>query len=848
MATDSSGSPPDVSVTATVAAPIDKVWALFRPFGAETADWWKIYEWMKLDAPGVDEVGAVRSFKTLTGRTYKERLITRDDATHVEQYQLVEVSPAVPTLTDIVTTVEMTARGPDVTEVRWSSVITVGGVFKGQIKGVQEETYRNAIQFLDRHFHPSLGKVDVTVVAVRDVARSGLFYPDPYVVVELDDGPAQRTGIKPRSTHPMFGESFQFELLSLGGVLQFSVWDANIGRDDALGVATIDLHGIPAGQKVTRTVKLEQAKSGEIDVAFTLSLKEGETLAYSADVQKEQYAMHIMAAMAKVQADVVQVVQQLAGGEERTYRYARYGRHPQIPDVPLEELPRMVAGLPRGEILSPNKLSRMMERATEYLYSQLDFLKRLETAVQTKSDPFDAYFGHWNRRPDAIADHVAEDAELCRQMVAGVNPMVITLATSLDGIPEELQALTAQGRTTAELVAEKRLFVLDYSELAPLKMYRDMFFYAPRVLVYKELLDGGGSRLNLLGFTLSRNPGANPVYTAATTPPNRYRLARYHLACADNQYHQWLSHLGFAHLAMEPLAIAWHNAFPTEHPIGRLLAPHFRETIGINFLARRTLVSDVAPFTDRTFSTGTAQALQMFLTVWKKTEFFANSFPEQLRARGFDEAGTDGLAGYHFRDDGFRIWNALQTYISEVVAATYTDDAAVAADPVIQGWAAECADPERAEVHGFPSAIGTQALLVRALTTIVFQASAQHSAVNFAQYAYLSYVPNRPDSLTEPMPPGDDEISAELVAKALPSEVISHFQIMFAWLLTLPSQHSLATVDGVSDLYPEITARLQANMAEIGALIDARNAKLEAAGEPPYTFLHPAKVAASVSI
>jgi arachidonate 15-lipoxygenase len=58
------------NVTGIVRAPINKVWELFRAFGEENLKWWHIYEYLHLDPPGKDEVGAVRSFKTKTGREY----------------------------------------------------------------------------------------------------------------------------------------------------------------------------------------------------------------------------------------------------------------------------------------------------------------------------------------------------------------------------------------------------------------------------------------------------------------------------------------------------------------------------------------------------------------------------------------------------------------------------------------------------------------------------------------------------------------------------------------------------------------------------------------------------------
>jgi hypothetical protein len=39
---------PDVEVFGIVKAPIHLVWKLFRPFGSENLEWWKIYETMEI--------------------------------------------------------------------------------------------------------------------------------------------------------------------------------------------------------------------------------------------------------------------------------------------------------------------------------------------------------------------------------------------------------------------------------------------------------------------------------------------------------------------------------------------------------------------------------------------------------------------------------------------------------------------------------------------------------------------------------------------------------------------------------------------------------------------------------
>ena len=165
-----------VKVHGVVGAPIEKTWDLFKKFGSEIMEWWPIYEWVRLDAPGEDEIGCIRSFKSDTGREYKEKLEVRDDQNHVMKYSLVEVKPSVPSLKTIMTTIEMTSSGED-TLVQWSSETDISGIFAGQVTAVQEKTYSQAIKYLDLHFNPSLGDLNVHLIKAKGLSGDGLFPP-----------------------------------------------------------------------------------------------------------------------------------------------------------------------------------------------------------------------------------------------------------------------------------------------------------------------------------------------------------------------------------------------------------------------------------------------------------------------------------------------------------------------------------------------------------------------------------------------------------------------------------------------------------------------------------------------
>ena len=581
---------------------------------------------------------------------------------------------------------------------------------------------------------------------------------------------------------------------------------------------------------------------GTLDVELRLTLNDGQALPPTDAMLREAHWTSVERVIGKLQEHVMAIAAQAAEGEQARWDYDRYPRSPQLPDVPFENLPRMVRGLPPSQALSPHKLGRMVQRMTEYVYSQVAFMKRAETA----KDPFTTFFGGWIEAPERLLAHWSDDEELARQFIQGVNPTTLIRVTDISQLPPGFQDLTVGGRTMADGVTENRVFLQDYAALDGVEPYQGMRVYAPWVLVTRT---GGndGNRLTVAAIQLERTEGA-PIYTPERTPPRRWAFAKMHVACADNQVHQWLAHLGFAHLAMEPFAIAWHNALPQDHVLHALLAPHFHDTIGINFLARQTLVSDVAPFTDRTFSTGTAQALKIFLAAWNQYDFFARGFAAQLEARGFDEAGTDGLDDYLYRDDGFRVWNAIGTYVQGVIEAAWTTDDAVASDPAIQAWCQELTDPDRGDVPGFPKVITSRQHLVQTVQTLIWCVSAAHSAVNFSQYDYLSYVPNRPDSLFAPMPPGDGEIDEDVLRNALPNPIISHFQISFAWLLTLPSEHTLLDVTAPQSQFGDVHAAFMAELKQISADIAARNAERVAAGQAPYPYLDPARVAASIAI
>ncbi|MEM7580479.1 MAG: lipoxygenase family protein [Cyanobacteria bacterium P01_A01_bin.80] len=728
---------PDVEVFGIVKAPICKVWELFKPFGKENLEWWKIYETMEILSPGTDKVGCIRRFKLNEGGTrFDELLVARDDEKFSEQYDFVQVDPPIPGLKAVSTFVEFSPlidaiTGKETfTKVRWYSYTQAYPErVKQELMATQHKAYTGAIAYLNSAF--------------------------------------KSTGESNTTSSPNYLEQLQQNPKRVYGVVE------NFGK----------------------------------------ILKE-----ILADVLVEQ---------------------------KETWDYQRYENIPGLPDVDLTKLPRAVKGLPHSEALDPTRQGMFFKRINEVLYTELGAKERLAIS----GDVYQALQGGYIGETKYIIKNWRKDREFARQFLNGLNPMIIKVVKDIGEVPENMRGLSYKSQSIADLIGVKRLLMVDLPELKNVKPYEGMHTYPATALIVQDS-EKGETFVDMLGIRLNDEL---PVYTPQS-PPNRWMLAKLHMKSADNQVMQFIWHLGFGHIAVEPFAVAFHNSFPTgvDHPIRDLLAPHFKDTIGINYVARHTLVSNVMPFTDSTFSTGTAQGLEIMLNAWLKWDFEKSSFPEQLAERGFDRKQSDGIENYYYREDGFKLWDVFGEYTTDFVNAAYVNDEDVANDPMIQGWIAEMRDPNKADIASFPESISSKQQLAWVLQNIIWKTSAGHAILNFAQFDYGSYVPNYPIAMLAPMPSGEEEISDEYLKTALPHTLDRIlFQLTSAYLLTDPSRFRLAGPKAIAPLgkrFPEVQKRANLRFEALSTDIKVRNMKLEDAGKFPYRYLDPENLPPSIDI
>ncbi|KAL8129318.1 hypothetical protein V2J09_018473 [Rumex salicifolius] len=232
---------------------------------------------------------------------------------------------------------------------------------------------------------------------------------------------------------------------------------------------------------------------------------------------------------------------------------------------------------------------------------------------------------------------------------------------------------------------------------------------------------------------LDNKPQWKRVYThtlANSTDAWLWRLAKAHVLAHVSAYHQLISHWLRTHCCTEPYIIAANRQLSAVHPIYRLLYPHFRYTMEINALGRRSLIN--------------ADGI---------TEGMAEEDPSAPHGLKLS------IQDYPFANDGLILWDAIKEWVTEYVLHYYPQSGPnpnpIQSDEELQAWWAEIKNVGHADKKsGWPN-LQTQDDLIGILTTMIWVSSGHHAAVNFGQYTFAGYFPNRPMIARTNMPDED---------------------------------------------------------------------------------------------
>jgi hypothetical protein len=230
---------------------------------------------------------------------------------------------------------------------------------------------------------------------------------------------------------------------------------------------------------------------------------------------------------------------------------------------------------------------------------------------------------------------------------------------------------------------------------------------------------------------------------------------RYAKTCAqvsDWLVHELAVHLTHAHLVEEPLIVATNRMIPMDHIIYRILSPHWYKTLSLNAAARTSLVpqiiADIIGFSPEQSSSFLRHAYDNF-------DFVGNYVPNDLKSRGFPST-EEGLKNPRYKNYAYAknmagLWVSLRTYVKSMLELYYdkNDPDAVARDEYVKNWIEDI--HTQAHIKTFP-VIKTLDDLTDAITMCIHIAAPFHTAVNYLQNFYQSFVAARPPMLCSPLP------------------------------------------------------------------------------------------------
>ena len=457
-----------------------------------------------------------------------------------------------------------------------------------------------------------------------------------------------------------------------------------------------------------------------------------------------------------------------------------------------------------------------------------------------------------------------DDREFAAQLVQGVYPdsMVLMRSVPIALAPHlgaSVGALCAtqrlpSGLSVGELLRQKSLFLSDVSFVAEYQPLAQGPAVGAMIVTVKlpasKLLSFVGIKLN---WTDETGASRTQWYSPEEDTPADWLLAKTYARFALSNQHEAVVHALDCHLRSEPYAVAARRCLSVRHPIYKLLYPHLRSTILINFLARQALISPGGVFDTVSTLAGSKQGfLKMMADQYAQYGPLHQHVPRKLRAAGLmPEQCALKEGDYPYRDFALPIWDQInvrarrrpscarprarvlpprrafsgggltahtllrrrrrarvppaeQALVSQTVLAFYTSERDVLDDNELQAWLSEL------QTDGFPlghfrsSNFQSRAELIELLTTVIWVASGRHAAVNFLQYSQMAFGPNAP-LWAHKLPPAKGVVStSDDVLAYSTTRSASVGQAATVWILSQYGSDKLNLLPPPGERYQEL--------------------------------------------
>ena len=377
-----------------------------------------------------------------------------------------------------------------------------------------------------------------------------------------------------------------------------------------------------------------------------------------------------------------------------------------------------------------------------------------------------------------LGDHADwySDARFAQQHLSGVNPTTIETAP-----PQKVKAYADEAgkqglQEMNKLLSEgKDFLVQDYSYFREATGVSDedpFFSVIPELksptdptgnVVYRYAcapvaifqLHGDG-RLHPLAITIDYRGSLDrsiTIFNRRLTPDDKgdvdkkddwpWRYAKTCVQTADWARHEVAVHLVDTHFIEEAIIVATNRTIPENHLLYEMLSPHWFRTLALNSAARQTLVPLVitrlagfGPSIDP--SPAVNRVYRLVNWSYKNFDFQGKYVPNDLKYRN-----------YPYATDMLLLWDVIHKFVKSMIATKYKSNKDVEGDPYVSDWCKEI--QTQGQITSFPT-ITILDQLIDAVTMCIHTASPQHTAVNYLQKFYNSFIPSKPAALCTPLP------------------------------------------------------------------------------------------------
>ncbi|XP_041438807.1 hydroperoxide isomerase ALOXE3 isoform X2 [Xenopus laevis] len=459
------------------------------------------------------------------------------------------------------------------------------------------------------------------------------------------------------------------------------------------------------------------------------------------------------------------------------------------------------------------------------------------------------FCSHWTEISNLVSEKWNEDTFFGYQYLNGLNPLMIQKCLRIpDNFPVDDVTVSATLGTSTTLQKELQngnIFLADYKILEGIPTNvingETQYLAAPMCLLWKSPED----KVVPIAIQLNQTPGEeNPIFLP-TDPEWDWTLAKIWVRNSEFQVHEIVTHLLYTHLAAEIFNIATTRHLPMGHPVYKLIHPHLRYTLEINTLARQTLIGPNGLF-DQAVVIGNGGVPVLLARAMESLTYSALCLPDDIEARG-----VESIPNYFYREDGMRIWEAMESYVSDIVRYYYPNDKTVSKDLELQAWVAEIFQEGflSNKNSGIPSSFATRVELSKYLTMVMFSCSAQHAAVNSGQFDFYAWMPNAPSTMRKPPPTAKGTTTYQSVLETLPAINTTTTAMVTVNLLSKEplDQRPLGRYENknfVEDVPKKCVEQFRDKLCEISKDIKLRNKT----GKLMYHYLDPEEIESSVSI